>query len=70
MQGFALALSLNADPTRMNFEPVTASTHASVPLAETEREEVIEVDPDVDIAAEEENKVINEVHINYPGAKY
>ena len=38
---------------------------ASVPLAETKRDEVIEVDPDVDIAAEEENKVINEVHINY-----
>lgn len=31
-------------------------------------DEVIEVDPAVDLAAEEENKLINEVHINYPRA--
>ena len=32
-------------------------------------EEVIDADPAAELAAEEENKLINEVHIDYPRAK-
>ena len=32
-------------------------------------EEVVDADPAADLAAEEENKVVNEVHDGYPRAK-
>ena len=32
-------------------------------------EEVIDADPAADLAAEEENKLINEVHIDHPQIK-
>lgn len=57
----------------MNFEP-RDRLDALLPLTHLtsmrpNAEEVIEADPAADLAAEEENKLINEVYFHYPQLK-